>query len=110
MTSMTPSRIAAAGVLLVTLLPSSIIAAPLGGLSRRAEAGNPAGFVQLIHDRPMHSGYTRVCNFGPRGWMLRNHRGQLMACRAHRSDDFGWSWREEGGRSGWYHSRDRIWR
>jgi hypothetical protein len=60
---------------------------------------------------PAHvSGYTRVCNYGPRGWWLRNHRGQLIACRPHRRTDFGWTWREEGGRSGWYHAGDRIWR
>jgi hypothetical protein len=108
MSWMMSTRLAAAGMLAL-LLPSPSNAAGLGGLPRSAVADQLRS-VDLIHERPMHSGHTRVCNYGPRGWMLRNHRGQLIVCQPHRSTDFGWTWREEGGRSGWYHSRDRIWR
>jgi hypothetical protein len=100
----------AAVALLGLLLSSPINAAPLGGLAQEPVATNSSPIVERVHDRPFHSGYTRVCNDGPRGWMLRNHRGQLIACRPHRLNDFGWSWREEGGRSGWYHRQDRVWR
>jgi hypothetical protein len=107
---MTRSRIAAVGLLIGPLLPSITSAAPFGELPRRVAGADPAGIIERVQSRPMHSGYTRVCNYGPRGWMLRNHRGQLIVCRPHRSTDFGWTWRDEGGRSGWYHSRDGIWR
>jgi hypothetical protein len=106
---MMPSQTATVG-LLAWLLSSPLSAAPLGGLAHESGATNSSPIVERVHDRPFHSGYTRVCNEGPLGWMLRNHRGQLIACRPHRLNDFGWSWREEGGRSGWYHHRDRIWR
>lgn len=92
----------------MTLLPSLASAAPVPGLQRLAAVNLRIG--EPVHGKPMHSGYTRVCNYGPRGWMLRNHRGQLIVCRPYGSTDFGWTWREEGGRSGWYHSRDRVWR
>jgi hypothetical protein len=108
MSWMMSMQIAAAGMLAL-LLPSPSTAVPLGGSTRSAVA-DQVRIVEPIHEKPMHSGYTRVCNYGPRGWMLRNHRGQLIVCQPHRSTDFGWTWREEGGRSGWYHSRDRIWR
>jgi hypothetical protein len=108
MSLMSPSRIAKATAVLVTLSSSLASAAPVVGLQR--SAGVNLRIAEPVHERPMHSGYTRVCNYGPRGWMLRNHRGQIIACRPSHVNDLGWTWREEGGRSGWYHSRDRVWR
>jgi hypothetical protein len=77
-------------------------AAPLS-----AQAGHVAGSAVVS---PAHYVYTRVCSYGPRGWFLRNHRNQIIACRPHRPNGFGWTWREDGGRSGWYDSQDRRWR
>lgn len=59
---------------------------------------------------PVRYAYSRVCSYGPRGWFLLNERGRIIGCRPPRPEGFDWSWRDEGGRSGWYDRRDRRWR
>ena len=106
---MKKSLIVAAGlmaaVLSAPLTVSSASAAPLGGISGGAAGVSQDGIVEQVQ-----YAYTRVCTFGPRGWFVRNYRGEIISCRPRRPLGFGWGWREEGGRSGWYHSRDRRWR
>jgi hypothetical protein len=101
---MKKSLIIAAGLMAAALSTTSASAAPLGGISSGA-AGAHEGVVEQVQ-----YAYTRVCSYGPRGWFLRNYRGEIISCRPRRPIGFGWGWREEGGRSGWYHGRDRRWR
>ncbi|HRK19780.1 MAG TPA: hypothetical protein PK970_12535 [Hyphomicrobiaceae bacterium] len=58
-------------------------------------------------------GNHRSCQLGQAGWHYHVYRyGRLhrVACRPSRPSGAYWMWRSEGGRSGWYHNRDRRWR
>jgi hypothetical protein len=95
------SLIVAAG-LLAAVVAAPASAAPLGGV-----AGAVTTDGSLV-EKTQHA-YGRVCSYGPRGWFLRNYRGEIISCRPRRPVGFGYEWREFGGRSGWYHGRDRRW-
>jgi hypothetical protein len=56
-----------------------------------------------------HNGYHRSCELGERGWHYNTPRSGRVECRPRRPVGLYWSWREDGGRRGWYHSRDRRW-
>jgi hypothetical protein len=96
----------AAGVAATVLLAAgSASAAPLGNIAiDTADVGGSA--VQLIHN-----GNHASCQLGQRGWHFNDRRGNRIDCRPPRprGDYIYWNWRTEGGRSGWYHRRDRRW-
>lgn len=49
-----------------------------------------------------------VCGRDDRGWhYMRGDR--RIVCRPARPRGRDWGWHTEGGRSGWYHRRDRRW-
>jgi hypothetical protein len=56
-----------------------------------------------------HNGMHRSCELGVRGWHYQTPREGRVECRPRRPSGLYWSWREEGGRRGWYHGRDRRW-
>jgi hypothetical protein len=91
-----------AATFLAAVLASSANAAPLGGV-----IGGGVSDDSIV-EKAQHA-YGYVCSYGPRGWYSRTRRGELVSCRPRRPLGFGWSWYTEGGRSGWYHSRDRRW-
>jgi hypothetical protein len=92
-----------AASLMAAVVSSSANAAPFGGVPA-APVAQDSGLVETVQ-----YAYSRVCSYGPRGWFYRNYRGEIISCRPRRPIGFGYSWREEGGRSGWYHGRDRRW-
>ena len=97
------SVLAAAGLLASGFIATSAAsAAPLGGI---ASGGNTvdSSLVLQIH------GTHRVCERGPAGWHYHTrftHR--RVACRSP-SPGRLWIWRSEGGRTGWWHPRERRW-
>jgi hypothetical protein len=99
---MKKSLIVAAG-LMAAVVAAPASAAPLGGVVGDIIAAEGS----LVEKTQFVYGYT--CASGPRGWFYRNRRGELISCRPRRPLGFGWSWYTEGGRSGWYHGRDRRW-
>jgi hypothetical protein len=56
-----------------------------------------------------HNGFHSTCQLGERGWHYNTQRSGRVECRPRRPVGFGWGWREEGGRRGWYRERDRRW-
>jgi hypothetical protein len=92
-----------AAALLAAVVASPASAAPLGGV-----VGGAISVDGSLVEKTQHA-YGRVCGYGPRGWYYRNYRGEIISCRPRRPMGFGWGWRDEGGRSGWYHGRDRRW-
>ena len=100
---MPTSLIVTFGLLAAALSGAPAVTSPLN--SSAATGGHGLGTGE-----PVRYAYTRVCSYGPRGWFLRNERGHIIGCRPPRPDGFDWSWRDEGGRSGWYDRRDRRWR
>jgi hypothetical protein len=62
------------------------------------------GDLQLVHN-----GAHRSCQRGPQGWHYIGRGGNRIECRPSRPSGVYWSWRTEGDRRGWYHSRDRRW-
>jgi hypothetical protein len=99
---MKKSLIVAAG-LLAAFVAAPASAAPLGGL-----IGGAAPTDGSLVEKTQHVyGYT--CSYGPRGWYYRTRRGEVVSCRPRRPLGFGWEWRLDGGRSGWYNGRSRRW-
>jgi hypothetical protein len=92
-----------AAALLAAVVASPASAAPLGGV-----AGATVKTDGSLVEQAQHA-YGRACSYGPRGWFYRNYRGEIISCRPRRPVGFGYEWREFGGRSGWYHGRDRRW-
>ncbi len=91
----------AGGLLATGLFASAAGAAPLGNFSKDA-APSADPLVQLVHN--VH----RACSVGPNGWHFHTRRGVRVACRPVRPGRY-WTWRSEGGRNGWWHSRERRW-
>jgi hypothetical protein len=101
---MKKSLVIAAGLLASGLFAATASAAPLGGLGSNG-AVDDAGLVQMVHDGNTH----RVCERSARGWHYHNRSGGYVSCRPRRPGLLYWTWRNEGGRSGWWHRRDRRW-
>ncbi|MEQ1648561.1 MAG: hypothetical protein ABL898_08255 [Hyphomicrobiaceae bacterium] len=92
------SAIAIAGLAL-TLTTGGALAAPVGlGSTPTAETA-----VIQVH------GVHWTCQSGPAGWHKSYRNGARVACRAPRPSGIWWTWRTDGGRSGWYHRRERRW-
>ena len=94
----------AAGLAVAGLVATAASAAPLGNMGTNAPSVD-TGSVQLIHDGNRH----RACELGQRGWHYHNGRGDRIDCRPRRPGLLYWTWRTEGGRSGWYHTREHRW-
>ena len=92
----------AAGVLATGFAVSTASAAPLGSLTVTTDT---APLVELVHNGNVH----RACELGQRGWHYHNRLGDRFDCRPRRPGFRYWEWRTEGGRSGWWHSRERRW-
>jgi hypothetical protein len=92
----------ASGLLATGLFASAATAAPIGSIARDT-ISNDAPLVELVHN--VH----RACVLGQRGWHYHNRRGDRIECRPVRPGYRYWTWRSEGGRSGWWHSRERRW-
>jgi hypothetical protein len=99
---MKKSLIIAAGLLAAALSSTSASALPLGGIAPGVTA-EPSLVVQV------HNGFHRSCERGERGWHYNTPREGRVECRPRRPVGFGWGWREEGGRRGWYQERNRRW-
>ena len=96
-------QIAIAGGLLATgILASAASAAPIGSIPRDTVTDD-APLVQPVN------GVHRACGRGPNGWHYHTRRGVRVACRPARPGFRYWTWRSEGNRSGWWHSRERRW-
>jgi hypothetical protein len=95
---LTAAALAAAAV----LTAGTANAAPLGGLPVPVSEN---GLVQKIHNGDVH----RSCELGNRGWHYHSRYRGRIECRPPRPGFRYWTWRNEGGRQGWYHSRDRRW-
>jgi hypothetical protein len=100
---MKKSLIVAASLMAAVVSASSVSAAPFSGVPAASAAQDNVLVEQVQY------AYSRVCSYGPRGWFVRNYRGEIISCRPRRPIGFGWGWREEGGRSGWYQERNRRW-
>lgn len=94
----------AAGMLASGLFATAANAAPLGNIAKDVVTTD-IGLLQQVHN-----GQHSSCQFGTRGWHYNNRRGTRVECRPARPAFRYWVWRSEGGRSDWYHSRDRRWR
>jgi hypothetical protein len=97
-----------AAAIMTVAVSTTANAAPLGSIAGGISGGAAASQDSIVET--VQYAYSRVCTYGPRGWFVRNYRGEIISCRPRRPIGFGWDWREEGGRSGWYHRRDRRWR
>jgi hypothetical protein len=99
---MKKSLIIAAGLLAAALSSTSASAAPLGGIVSGATPEDSL-VVQV------HNGFHSSCQLGQRGWHYNTPRSGRVECRPRRPVGFGWSWREDSGRRGWYSERQRRW-
>jgi hypothetical protein len=99
---MMKSLIVAAGLMAAALCSTSASALPLAG-SAPSAAPEESLVVQI------HNGFHRSCELGVRGWHYNTPRDGRVDCRPRRPIGFGWGWREEGGRRGWYQERNRRW-
>jgi hypothetical protein len=91
--------LSAAGLLSLGLGMTPAIAAPFAGHSTLS---TDQSLLQTVQ------GYHRSCGWVNNGWFY-SRNGSFVACRPRRPVGFGWGWRDEGGRSGWYHSNRRAW-
>ena len=92
----------ASGLLVTGLLASTASAAPISSMPSKT-IYSEAPLVELVN------GDHRACRSGPNGWHYHTRRGVRVACRPARPGFRYWTWRSEGNRSGWWHSRDRRW-
>lgn len=97
--------LAACAVASVLLAASAASAAPLGAIGNTAVPAD-SGLVQQVHAGNVH----RACELGQGGWHYHSRYRGRIDCRPARPGIRYWIWRSEGGRSDWYHSRDRRWR
>ena len=92
----------ASGLLATGMFASAAAAVPMGSAARDSISPD-ASLVERVN------GVHRACAAGPNGWHYHTRRGVRVACRPARPGLRYWIWRSEGGRSGWWHSRDRRW-
>lgn len=92
----------ASGLLATGLFASAANAAPIGSIPSNT-ISTDAPLVELVN------GVHRSCGSGPIGWHYHTRRGARVACRPVRPGIRYWTWRSEGSRSGWWHSRERRW-
>ena len=93
------SLVAAGFIAAACIGATSAGAVPLAGTA----APSVEGSIVLVH------GDHRACERGANGWHRHNWRGVRLDCRPPRPGLRYWIWRSEGGRTGWWHSRDRRW-
>jgi len=72
------------------------------GFAKGVAAGTADPIVEKVHFR------HRSCQLGVGGWHY-HVRGDRRSCFRRPGIRF-WTWRCEGPRCDWYHSRDRRWR
>ena len=89
--------LATAGLLAV----STASAAPLGGVAGGGAVADTS-LVEKVHD------FHRACVLGPRGWHYHSRLYGRVVCRPPIPGRY-WIWRSEGGRTGWWHPRERRW-
>ena len=99
---MKPMMLIAAGLFAGSMFATTANAAPLGGMTS-VVTPEESLVVQV------HNGFHRSCERGVRGWHYNTPRDGRVDCRPRRPIGFGWGWREEGGRRGWYQERNRRW-
>jgi hypothetical protein len=100
--------VAGAGLLALAATVSAASAAPVGGVLEGLAASGE-GQVLKVH------GFHKDCEPGPgghwhrHGWKGRVECGPPVRVRPARPHGEFWIWREEGGRSGWWHSKEKHW-
>lgn len=96
------SLIVAAGLMAAALSSTSASALPLAATA-------PGATTEESLVVQVHNGFHRSCELGPRGFHYNTPREGRVECRPRRPIGFGWGWREENDRRGWYRERDRRW-
>ena len=90
------------------LKPLLAVSTVVAALFAAAAPGNAMTPLRPLTTETMATPAAFVCGRDDRGWhYMRGDR--RYNCRPRRPFGLFWTWRDEGGRSGWYHRRDRIW-
>ena len=87
-----------AGLLATGLAATAVTAAPVPVLPTQQTQSD----VQTVQ------GYHRDCVWVNKGWRYRDGE-RYVDCRPRRPLGFGWIWRNEGERFGWYNNRRNNW-
>jgi hypothetical protein len=90
-----------------TIIMSSIAGAVTGFLTLTASANAMTANRPAGHEPSFTKVVNVVCIRDDRGWH-RMHHNRRVTCRPVRPSR-EWGWHTEGGRSGWWHQKERRW-
>jgi opacity protein-like surface antigen len=92
-----------------TIIAAAFAVAAMSGAASAASFTPPAGLAADAApalEQVNHGGGS--CQLGARGWHYHNRLGDRIVCSPRPRGTF-YIWREEGGRSGWWHRGYRRW-
>ena len=92
------------------LLAGALVMSAIATLAGVAQAATfaPSKGIPSLHDSLVTPVAGFICSREGRNWgYMRGDR--RVSCRPSRPSGSYWSWRNENGRSGWWHSRERRW-